>query len=120
MLVFRGEEGDHVVLHLIKFHMHARKLKVEWHEDCLMKMFMASLEGNARTWYKWLPATSIFSLRYFHAVFFRHFKESCPLLLLVEDCCECFDGFILNLEQVYQDDQFMDDEIIEALHERPL
>ena len=85
-----------------------------------MKMFMASLEGKARTWYEWLPTASISSLIDFHTVFFWHFKVSCPLLLLVEDCCECFDSFIQNLEQVYQDDQFMDDELVEALHERPL
>lgn len=38
----------------------------------------------------------------------------------MEDCCECFDGFIQNLEQVYQDDQFMDHELVKALHQRPL
>lgn len=68
--VFRREEGDHATLHLIKFHMHVRKLKVHWHEDCLMKLFMASLEDKARTWYEWLPAASIFSLRDFHIVLF--------------------------------------------------
>ena len=45
----KDEEGDDVALHLIKFHMHSCKLKVEWHEDCLMKMFMATLEGKTRS-----------------------------------------------------------------------
>ena len=94
---FNDGEGDDAALHLIKFHMHVRKLKVEWHEDCLMKMFMASLEGKARSWYEKLPVASIWSSKDFHAVFRQHFEESCPLLSLVEDCCECFDGFIQNL-----------------------
>ena len=29
----KDDKGDDVALHLIKFCMHARKLKVEWHED---------------------------------------------------------------------------------------
>jgi hypothetical protein len=49
----------------------------------------------------------------------NNFKESCPLLLLVENCCEYFENFIQNLEHVYEDDVFMDDEIIEALHDNP-
>ena len=45
---FREEEGDNATIHLIRFHMHVRKLKIRFHEDCLMKMFMASLGGKAR------------------------------------------------------------------------
>ena len=44
--VFKDEKGDNAALHLIKFHMNARKLKVQWHEDCLLEIFMASLEGK--------------------------------------------------------------------------
>jgi len=117
--VFKYEKGDNVALHLIKFHMHIRKLKVELHEDCLMKMFMATLEGKERSWYEKLPPTSIYSLKDFHIVFFEHFKESYPSLLLVQNCCDHFKNFIQNLENVYEDDVFMDDEIIEAFHENP-
>jgi hypothetical protein len=115
----KDEEGDDAALHLIKFHMHARKLNVEWHEDCLMKMFMASLEGKARTWYEKLPSASICSLKDFHTIFFANYRESYPLLLLVENCCEHFESFIQHLEDVYGDDVFMNDEIIEAMHENP-
>ena len=45
---FQGEKVDDPLLHLIKFHIHVWKFKVEWHEDCLMKMFMATLEGKSR------------------------------------------------------------------------
>jgi hypothetical protein len=116
---FKDEEGDDVALHLIKFHMHVHKLKVKFHEYCLMNMFMASLEGKERSWYENLPAASICSLKDFHTVFFEHFKESCPLLLLVENCCEHFESFIQYLEDVYDDDVFMDHEIIESLQENP-
>jgi len=117
--VFKDQKGDDAAIHLVRFHMHVRRLKIEFHEDCLMKMFMASLEDDARFWYEQLPAASISSLRDFHTVFFQHFKESYPLLLLVEDCCECFDNFIQLLERIYGDDQFMNEEIIEVLHENP-
>ena len=40
-----GKEND-VALHLIRFHMHICNLGVEFHKDCLMKMFMATLEGK--------------------------------------------------------------------------
>ena len=49
---FKEEKGDDVALHLVKFHMHLHRLRIELLEDSLMKMFMASLEGNARSWYE--------------------------------------------------------------------
>ena len=56
---FKDEEGDDVALHLIKFHMHSLKLKVEWHEHCLMNMFIATMEGKENLWYEKLPAASL-------------------------------------------------------------
>jgi hypothetical protein len=41
---FKGGKGNDVSLHLIRFHMHICKLGVKFHENCLMKMFMATLE----------------------------------------------------------------------------
>ena len=43
----KKEEEDNVALHLVRFHMHVCRLKVQFPEDCLMKMFMATLEGKA-------------------------------------------------------------------------
>jgi hypothetical protein len=37
-------KGNDASLHLIRFHMHICKLEVKFHEDCLMKMFMDTLE----------------------------------------------------------------------------
>jgi len=67
----KDENGDDVALHLIKFHMHAHKMRVQFPEDCLMKMFMATLEGNIRSWYEGFPFASIYSLKYFHSIFFE-------------------------------------------------
>jgi len=47
--LFKGETGDDAALHLLRFHMHIRKFKVLFHEDCLMKIFMAILEEKARS-----------------------------------------------------------------------
>jgi len=84
-----------------------------------MKMFMASLEGKARSWYEGLPPASICSLRVFHSTFYEEYKESYPSLSLVNYCCDHFDVFIQNLENSYDDNEFMDEEILEALHDNP-
>ena len=45
--MFKYDDRNDVTLHLVRFHMHTRKLKVDFPEDCLMKIFMATLEGEA-------------------------------------------------------------------------
>lgn len=82
-------------------------------------MVMLTLEGKARPWYENLPVSSICSLNNFHIVFFEKYKEYYPSLLLVQNCCDHFESFIKYVVGYYEDDQFMDDEIIEAIHERP-
>jgi hypothetical protein len=47
---FKYGKGNGVALHLIRFHMHICKLGIEFHEDCLMKMFIATLEGKEILW----------------------------------------------------------------------
>ena len=74
------------------------------HEDSLMKMFMVSLEGNARSWYEGLQAGSLYSLRDFHTVFHEHFKAKYHSLLLIPACCTHDKGFIENLKDIYGDD----------------
>ena len=65
-----------------------------------MKMFMATLEEHARSWYERLPLGCIYSLVDFHMMFYENFKEEHPSLLLVKDCCKQFQGFIHQLESV--------------------
>jgi len=80
---FKDDDRKDVVLHLVRFHMHIRKLKVDFPEDCLMKIFMATLEGKAQSWYESLPLACIYCLKYFHTMFFERYKESYPSLNLV-------------------------------------
>ena len=52
---FKNQKGDDVSLNLVRFCKHIYKLGVELHEDSLMKVFMVSLEGYARSWYEGFP-----------------------------------------------------------------
>jgi hypothetical protein len=114
---FKDGKGNDVDLHLIRFHMHIRKLGVEFHEDCLMKMFMATLEGKTRLWYEGLKPDNLYSLKDFHITFFKHYGESNPSFLVFEDCCEFCEHFIKYLENVFGNEGCMNDEIIESLYE---
>jgi hypothetical protein len=114
---FRDQNMDDVVLHLIKFHFHIHKLEIKFHEDCLMKMFMATLEGKARSWYEGLKPSSLYSLKDFHTTFFEYYGESDPSFLVFEDCCKFCEHFIKYLENVFGDEECMNDEIIESLYE---
>ena len=53
-----------------------------------MKMFMSSLDGDAREWYFSLPPFSVSSLKDFHVVFHEHYKIYFSHELLLEDYCE--------------------------------
>ena len=114
---FKNQKNDDASLHLVRFHMHINKLGVTLHEDSLMKIFMVSLEGDARSWYEGLPSEILCSLTDFHTVFHGHFKDQYPSLLLVQDCCMHDKGFIEQLKNMYGEEDFMDDAILEILHE---
>ena len=114
---FKDQKGDNDALHLVRFHKHIYKLGVELQEDYLMKMYMVSLEGDARSWYEGFPSGSLYSLKDFHVVFHEHFKYQYPSLLLVHDCCMHDKGFIKQLKNMYGEEEFKDDEILEILHE---
>jgi hypothetical protein len=93
---FGGYVDDNPAQHLFEFHKLMDELDVH-HEDVLMKLFMFSLERDARLWYKSLPHSSIPSLKYFHTVFHQHCKRIYSAELLFEDCC--------NIEFIKQKDQ---------------
>jgi hypothetical protein len=77
------------------------------HEDILMKMFMYSLEGDVRQWYRTLPASSISSLKDFHDVFYSHCKIIYPAERLFENCCE---GYVSYIQDSASDSSSSDDE----------
>ena len=60
-----------------------------------------------------------FPLLDFHTVFHEHYKNQYPSLLLVQDCCMHAKGFIEVLENMYSDDELVDEEILEILYENP-
>ena len=72
---FKNKKSDDASLHLVRFHMHINNLGVTLHEDYLMKIFMVSFEGDARSWYEGLPSKNLCSLTTFHIVFHEHFKD---------------------------------------------
>ena len=96
--------------------MHVHSIKVQFPKDCLIKMFMTTLEGKAWSWYKGLEIGSLYSLANFHDIFYEMYKEFHPSLLLVKDLCKHYMSFIQYLEDFYDDVEFMDEEILEALH----
>jgi len=116
---FKDDGRKDAALHLVRFHMHIRKFKIDFPEDCLMKIFLATLEGKAQTWYESLSPACIYCLKDFHAMFIERYKDSYPSLNLVQDYCKHAYGFIESLEKFYEDDNFMDGEIMEALYENP-
>ena len=94
---FKYQKNDDDALHLVRFHMHIHKLGVELHEDSLMKMFMVTLEGKAWSWYERLPSEILYSLANFYSVFYEHFKEHYPSLLLVRGYCMHVKSFVEDL-----------------------
>ena len=71
---FNDWKGDDATIHLFIFHKHIHNLGVGCHEYSLMKLFMFSLEGYARSWYEGLPVGSLSSLKYFHTIFHENFE----------------------------------------------
>jgi hypothetical protein len=53
-----------------------------------MKMFLYSLEGEERQWYRSLPISSLSSLKDLHVIFHSYCKRIYPIELLLHDCCE--------------------------------
>jgi hypothetical protein len=114
---FEDGKGSDAALNLIRFHMHICKSGIEFHEDCLMKICMDTLEGKAILWYEGLKTCILYSLKDFHITFFKHYGESNPSFLVFEDCCEFCEHFIKYLKNVFGDEECMNDEIIESLYE---
>ena len=116
--IFQDENVDDALLHLIKFHIHSWKLKVEWHENFLTKTFIETLEGKVREWYEGLSLDSLFSLKYFHKVFYEHYKEYSPSLSLAKNCCDQFEDLIQYLVNIDEDlGNWHPEDLLEAIHE---
>jgi hypothetical protein len=87
---FYEGKDDNPVEHVHEFHALMQQLDIH-HEDILMKMFMYSLDGDARKWYFSLPPSSISSLKDFHGVF----NEQCKRFYPSESICyNCYKGYV--------------------------
>ena len=95
-----------MALHVIKFHQYMDQANIH-HEDALMKMFMYSLEGDARQWYMSLPISNISSLKDFNAAFFLYCKRIYPAECLFDRCCE---GYALYIHSSVADSSSSVDE----------
>jgi hypothetical protein len=93
---FAEKKEDNPSDHLIRFHQCMIQLDI-YHEDVLMKMFVFSLEGDAREWYRSLPPSSISSLKEFHTVFHHRCERFFAREILLEGCCEEFHAHIQNV-----------------------
>ena len=100
--MFKDVKSYDVALHLMRFHMHVRRLKIDFPEDYLMKIFMATREGEAQSLYESFLSACIYCLKDFHIMFFEIYKESCPSLILVQNCYKHVDSFIENLEMIME------------------
>jgi hypothetical protein len=114
---FKDTYGDDASLHLVKFRMDVRKLRVQFHEDNLMKMFIVTWEGKARSWYEVFPLGFLYSPKVFHLLFYEKYNKTYLYISLVKNCCHHFENFIPNLENFYGNEEFMDEKILESLYE---
>jgi hypothetical protein len=65
-------------------------------------MFMYSLEGNAREWYRSLPPDSISSLEQFHATFSMHCQKFYSSKLICHSCCEEYKDCVKDIADSYE------------------
>jgi hypothetical protein len=115
---FREHRDDNPAEHLLEFH----ELMHQWgihHEDVLMNMFMYSLEGDAREWYRSLPPASISSLEQFHAAFNMHCQKFYSSELICHSCCEeykdCVQDIVDSYEGCENEEDALDEESIFSL-----
>lgn len=90
---------------------------MEFHEDCLLNMFMATLEEKSILWYEGLPPTSLYSLKDFYSAFYENYKEDHPSIELIESFCGNFESLVLYPGIDMDDEDLMNHEIKEALLE---
>ena len=115
--ILKYEKKDNAALHLVRFHMHVHKFRVEFLEHCVMKMFMATLKDEARTLYEGLYSGSLFSMKYFHRMFFEHYEKSHYYLSLLQYCCHFCEVFIPYLKNLGDNGDFLDEYMLEELYE---
>jgi hypothetical protein len=72
---FTGEEGITVEEHLASFYSYADNLNIE-NEDVWMRVFVQSLDGEVRKWFRGLTPRSIVGIEALDDVFLRHWGDN--------------------------------------------
>jgi hypothetical protein len=115
---FGEHRDDNPAENLLESH----ELMQQWgihHQDVLMKMFMFSLEGYSREWYRSLPPASISSLEWFHAVFNMHCQTFYSSKLVFHSCCEEYKDCVQDIFDPYEgcedEEDALDEESIFSL-----
>ena len=68
-------EGDFTAEeHLEDFYSYAENINIE-HEDVWTRVFVQSLDGQARKWFKELPAGSVAGIEALDDIFLKHWGE---------------------------------------------
>ena len=88
---FSRKEYEDPTQHLQEFHESMEQQGII-HEYVKMKLFLFSLDLEARSWFRSLPLSSISSLKDFHSVSNSSCKTFYPHKLLFEGCCESYDA----------------------------
>lgn len=88
---------------------------------------MFSLDGDARKWFRSLPAGTISSLKEFHEIFHNYCKGLYSYGLLLDNCCEEFELYVQNdkldssssvMEKIYEEfEKGMD---LDQIHTYPI
>ena len=86
-------------------------------EDCLMKMFMLTLQEMAKFWYEDRPPASISSIKDFYLAFCKRFGKHHLSPKLIEALCGDLESLISYLGTDMDGEELMDCEIKEALAE---
>ena len=94
---FESKEGECPSFHVIKFRSHILRLGIDYPKDCLMKMFMLTLEEMARFWYEDRPPASISSIKDFYLVFCKRFGKHHLSPELIEALCGDIESLMLYL-----------------------
>jgi hypothetical protein len=79
--LFSGRLGESVEDHLAKFFQVVDNFNVE-HEDVVMRMFVSTLEWEARAWYKSLPDASIDGWDSFQDKFIERWEKTHDIFFL--------------------------------------
>ena len=108
------DKGDYADIHLMSFHFHVHNLGIDFPEDCLTKMFMLTLEENARFWYETRPPASICSLKDFYLDFCKKYNRGRPSEELIQNLCGNIENLMLYLGAEVDDEGLINEEIKEA------